>query len=363
MKRFGLIGHPIAHSLSPALFKAGYDGKYPYELIETADFDEAYIRFLNGYEGINVTAPFKELAYARADILSDECRIIKATNLLIRTPEGIKAYNSDYLGVRMWLQEVAEGLKRTPPTSWAPPPAARGIARFSSPLPPPASTSVLIIGTGGAGKAAAVAAASLGMDLILMNRSMEKAEAVAESISQMQDAPYAEVRPMEDFRECFRDAALHTMEAGERALLMKLRTMQDVEFEGLPFGSEGLWRKFMHNARRFASLEDILTATKSKRYTRSRLDRMAMCAFLGITEDLLSSPAPYVRVLAFNDKGRSLLRKHKEDSHSAMPVTAWTVRIRRWKTAAEIFMPYSPFPTRNLPAQKAAEEWSTCMNN
>ena len=40
---------------------------------------------------------------------------------------------------------------------------------------------------------------------------------------------------------------------------------------------------------------------------------MAMCAFLGITEDLLSSPAPYVRVLAFNDKGRSLLRKHKED--------------------------------------------------
>ena len=46
----------------------------------------------------------------------------------------------------------------------------------------------------------------MGMDLILMNRSMEKAEAVAESISQMQDAPYAEVRPMEDFRECFRDA-------------------------------------------------------------------------------------------------------------------------------------------------------------
>ena len=206
MKRFGLIGHPIAHSLSPALFKAGYDGKYPYELIETADFDEAYIRFLNGYEGINVTAPFKELAYARADILSDECRIIKATNLLIRTPEGIKAYNSDYLGVRMWLQEVAEGLKRTPPTSWAPPPAARGVTRFSSPLPPPASTSVLIIGTGGAGKAAAVAAASLGMDLILMNRSIGKADAVAESISHMYDAPRAEVRPMEDFRECFQDA-------------------------------------------------------------------------------------------------------------------------------------------------------------
>lgn len=190
MKKFGLIGHPIAHSLSPALFKAGYDGRYPYELIETEDFEEAYRRFLDGYDGINVTAPFKELAYAKADILSDECRIIKATNLLVRTPEGVKAYNSDYLGVRMWLMEAAEGLKRTPSTSWAPPPAAR----------------VLIVGTGGAGKAAAVAAASLGMDLILMNRSIEKAEAVAESVAAMDPAPAVEVRLLEDFRECFRTA-------------------------------------------------------------------------------------------------------------------------------------------------------------
>jgi shikimate dehydrogenase len=206
MKRFGLIGHPIAHSLSPALFKAGYAGKYPYELIETADFEEAYNRFLNGYDGINVTAPFKELAYAKADILSEECRIIKATNLLVRTPEGVKAYNSDYLGVRMWLQEAAEGLKRTPPTSWAPPPAARGVARFSPPPQPHSTIKVLIVGTGGAGKAAAVAAASLGMELTLMNRSIEKAEAVAGSIAEMNGRIAVEVRPMEDFRCCFRKA-------------------------------------------------------------------------------------------------------------------------------------------------------------
>lgn len=110
MKRFGLIGHPIAHSLSPSLFRAGYDGKYLYDLIQTPDFEEAYQRFLDGYDGINVTAPFKELAYAKADILSEECRIIKATNMLVKTPDGIKAYNSDFLGVRMWLQEAAEGL-------------------------------------------------------------------------------------------------------------------------------------------------------------------------------------------------------------------------------------------------------------
>ena len=202
--KFGLIGHPIAHSLSPALFKAGYDGKYPYDLIQTDDFEQAYSRFLDGYDGINVTAPFKEFAFAKADILSEECRLIRATNLLVKTPEGIKAYNSDYLGVRMWLQEVmAEGPQRTPPTSWAPPPAARGVARFPDPLPSPPHR-VLIAGLGGAGKAAAIAAASLGMDMILMNRNMSKAEAVAGIIATMPQAPEAEVRPLDDFRECFR---------------------------------------------------------------------------------------------------------------------------------------------------------------
>ena len=206
MKKFGLIGHPIAHSLSPALFKAGYDGRYPYELIETEDFEEAYRRFLDGYDGINVTAPFKELAYAKADILSQECRIIKATNLLVKTTDGIKAYNSDYLGVRMWLMEVAEGLKSVLPP-W---PQGEGPTKwegfFSTPPQPHSTARVLIVGTGGAGKAAAVAAASLGMDLILMNRSMEKAEAVAESVAAMDPAPAVEVRPLEDFRECFRTA-------------------------------------------------------------------------------------------------------------------------------------------------------------
>lgn len=114
-------------------------------------------------------------------------------------------------------------------------------------------------------------------------------------------------------RDCFHDAKLHTLDAGERILLSKLRTMTDAEFEKIPYGGEGLHRKLMHNARRFATLEDVITATKSKRYTRTRLDRMVMCAFLGISQEMIASPAPYVRVLAFNDTGRKLLRQKKED--------------------------------------------------
>ena len=116
-------------------------------------------------------------------------------------------------------------------------------------------------------------------------------------------------------RECFAGATLHTTANAERAILAKLRTMTDEDFAALPFGSEGLWRKLMHAAREKATLEDILTTTKSKRYTRSRLDRMVLCAFLGITQADLDAPIPYVRVLALNDKGRQILKLARKTGH------------------------------------------------
>lgn len=173
MKRFGLIGHPIAHSLSPALFKAGYDGRYPYDLIETSDFEEAYQRFLKEYDGINVTAPFKELAYAKADIISEECRLISATNLLVKTPEGVAAYNSDFRGLLYWLNGLSDNQK----------------------------SNVLIVGLGGAGKAAAVAAWKAGLDVTLMNRDISKAEDMASRLGAR-----AVVRPLTDFVKCFKTA-------------------------------------------------------------------------------------------------------------------------------------------------------------
>ena len=112
--------------------------------------------------------------------------------------------------------------------------------------------------------------------------------------------------------EIFAGATLHKLTAGEQAILYRLQTMTDEEYEQLPYGSEGLWRKLMQNARTLAALEDIITATKSKRYTRTRLDRMVMCAFLGITQKDLDSPAPYVRVLALNDKGREILKSARD---------------------------------------------------
>ncbi len=118
----------------------------------------------------------------------------------------------------------------------------------------------------------------------------------------------------EAVRNCFRSAPLHTLEAGERAILCKLRTMPDEAFEALPYGTEGLWRKLMHAAREADTLEAIVTSVKSKRYTRTRIDRMVLCAFLGITREMLEAPAPYTRVLAFSERGRAVLKLAKEKS-------------------------------------------------
>ena len=159
--KFGLIGHPIEHSLSPALFKAGYDGMYPYDLIITEDFEEAYRRFLEGYDGINVTAPFKELALKKADIVSEECRLVGATNLLVKTPQGITAYNSDFRG----LVAMFRGLKGDEKT-------------------------VLIVGAGGAGKAAKAASEAMGYETTVINRTQYNPE----------------IKPLSAFREEFRKA-------------------------------------------------------------------------------------------------------------------------------------------------------------
>jgi len=116
----------------------------------------------------------------------------------------------------------------------------------------------------------------------------------------------------QNLHRLYENADMHTLAAGELAILYRLRSMTDEEFEALPYGSEGLWRKLMRESRRCRSLEEILENTKSKRYTRSRLDRMVMCAYLGITKEMLESPAPYTRVLGFNDTGKTILKLAKE---------------------------------------------------
>lgn len=104
----------------------------------------------------------------------------------------------------------------------------------------------------------------------------------------------------------------HSLAAGERAFLARLRALSETEFAMLPYGGEGLWRKVMAACREKGGLDEIVEAAKSKRYTRTRIARLLLCAFLGIDEDTLNAPPPYVRALAFNDLGASVIRRARE---------------------------------------------------
>ena len=230
MNSFGLIGDPIATSLSPALFKAGYDGKYSYDLIEGSDFGASYKAFEDRYRGVNVTAPFKEQAFARADIYTSYCRKISATNLLVKTPDGILADNSDFTGIVLSIAEA-----------YMPGIVAQFSAKYGESMHIKVhqylrqaltmlfsrKPQALIVGCGGAGRAAAVAAAELGFDTALMNRTAQKAQRIADEMPEYNFI----VDQLTDFRAAVKECDLVIYTLPVKLDEIDLLTPEDFEGE------------------------------------------------------------------------------------------------------------------------------------
>lgn len=99
------------------------------------------------------------------------------------------------------------------------------------------------------------------------------------------------------------------IDALEAAMLSRLRSMSAEEYEKLPDASEGLGLRLMKHARKEAGLTAVLDKAKTKRYAYSRVRRMVMCAFLGISAEDRPARPPYARVLACNAKGREILKR------------------------------------------------------
>ena len=111
-------------------------------------------------------------------------------------------------------------------------------------------------------------------------------------------------------RELAEGRAPATLQNCERAILAKLRQMSEADFAPYDGGSEGLYRRFYRAVRTTATVEQLLEAAKTKRYTHARLRRMLLAAWL----DMADTPAdvPYLRVLAANETGRKLLRQMRD---------------------------------------------------
>jgi shikimate dehydrogenase len=155
MPKLAVIGHPVAHSRSPAMQNAALGTleleDWSYRAVDAApDAFEMTVRELAsvGYAGVNVTVPHKEAALGLADEASEASRQIGAANTLVFDGKRIEAHNTD-----------ADGLLASLPDS-------------------PRGRRVLVLGAGGAARAATFAFLSEGAKVEIWNRTAAKAAAI-----------------------------------------------------------------------------------------------------------------------------------------------------------------------------------------
>jgi len=96
----------------------------------------------------------------------------------------------------------------------------------------------------------------------------------------------------------------------DKLIIYTLRKMSVEEIANLPDVSEGLEFAIKSAANQCNSIVELLSIINTKRYTRTRLQRILLYAILGITKkdmQLSKSTKPYIRILGFNDNGRELI--------------------------------------------------------
>ncbi|MFK0297750.1 NAD(P)-binding domain-containing protein [Brevundimonas sp. NPDC090276] len=157
----GIAGQPVAHSLSPVIHNAwleadDIDGAYmPFAPKDAAGFAILVAAGRAGLvQGLNVTAPFKEQAFALADEASAAAQATGSANILVFQDGRVLADSSDGVGVLYALSEQAPALN------------LKGAV-------------VVMLGAGGAARASAGALIEAGASIRILNRSRDRAEALA----------------------------------------------------------------------------------------------------------------------------------------------------------------------------------------
>lgn len=164
-KLYGLLGHPIDHSMSPlmqndAFCQLGIPGYYHAFDVSGAQLKKTVeaIRVLN-ISGLNVTIPHKVAIMEFLDEVDEEAKIIGAVNTVVNIDGRLIGYNTDGRGYLTSLGKVLEK--------------------------PLAESEVLVIGAGGAARAIVTAVMNKGVDsMTITNRTIEKAVSIKENYQQ-----------------------------------------------------------------------------------------------------------------------------------------------------------------------------------
>ena len=153
MKKYGIIGYPLAQSASPAFFNSkfateGIDAQYiPFEI---KSIEELPRILAENPElcGFNVTIPYKQKVMAYLEGLSDGAKDIDAVNVVKVTHDNdgkahLQGFNSDVIGFTRSIEELVRGKH----------------------------SKALVLGTGGASKAIAYSLKQLGIEYLFVSRN------------------------------------------------------------------------------------------------------------------------------------------------------------------------------------------------
>lgn len=150
------------------------------------------------------------------------------------------------------------------------------------------------------------------------------------------------------------------LENCERAILARLRFLEEADYAALDSGHEGLYRRFVRAGRSASSLTELLEAVKTKRYPLARLRRMVLRAWLGLPPVPPEAP-PYLRLLAANRRGTALLARMRETA--ALPVLTKPASVRRMGPDAQRLFALEDRASRlyalACPNPAAFDEWRT----
>lgn len=160
----GVMGNPIAHTFSPIIHntlaeKCGQNLVYvPFHVKQNVDEAVRGAYALN-LLGMNVTVPYKSDVMKSLVEIDSAAKTIGAVNTLVRVDGGFKGYNTDYLGLKRAME--SDNIQIT-------------------------NKNVIIFGAGGAARAVAYLVGSLkAKQLFIVNRTIEKAEAIADDIRKL----------------------------------------------------------------------------------------------------------------------------------------------------------------------------------
>lgn len=158
---FGIIGHPVEHSLSPpmqnaALTELGLNGVYVPFPVQPEDIESAIAGlWALGVQGINVTIPHKQTVLPYLTTVTDLGQAVGAVNTLWRTEQGWVGTNTDVTGFIAPLQAGDR--------DWS-------------------QARIVVLGNGGAARAVVAGAVALGCtDLWVVGRRSETLAAFAQS--------------------------------------------------------------------------------------------------------------------------------------------------------------------------------------